>query len=89
MDCIKGPATTLYLWIQLLGKIKMEIIIWALKMAEMKRRLVENGNADDGTMFIAQHFSHNCGYIYDETVDLLKPSGFITAYDGMEVVIKN
>ena len=26
-------------------------------IAEMKRRLVENGNADDGTMFIAQHFS--------------------------------
>lgn len=58
-----------------------------IDIVEMKKRLIENGNADDDTLFIAQHFSHNCGYIYDETVEVLEPLGFIVAYDGMELVI--
>lgn len=56
-------------------------------IVEMKKRLIENGNGDAETTFVAQHFSHNCGYIYDETVELLKPTGFVVAYDGMTLEI--
>ncbi|MDF2566805.1 MAG: hypothetical protein K0R90_261 [Oscillospiraceae bacterium] len=54
---------------------------------EMKKRLIENGNADEKTIFIAHHFSHNCGFVYEDTVKLLEPHGFLTSYDGMAIDI--
>lgn len=54
---------------------------------EMRRRLLENHSAGEQTMWIAQHFSHNGGFVYDEAVTLLEPEGFLVAYDGMTITI--
>ena len=54
---------------------------------EMRKRLIQNGNACEHTQWIAQHFSHNCGAVYNDAQTLLAPHGFTVAYDGMTVQI--
>lgn len=51
----------------------------------IKNRLLENGNADENTIFCLNHFSHNGGYTYDELVPIAQEKGFIVSYDSMEV----
>lgn len=59
-----------------------------LKGCEMiKERFLENGNANEKTVFCLNHFSHNGGYTYDELVPVAEEKGFIVSYDGMEVEI--
>ena len=48
-------------------------------------RMRKQGNIDDKTILIVNHFSHNGGDTYDDMVELTKPHGIITSYDGMEV----
>ena len=50
---------------------------------EIKRRLIENGSADENTVFVANHFSHN-GYPGQKELEALVP-GFIVARDGLEI----
>ena len=53
---------------------------------EVKRRLVEQGNADGETIFAVNHFSHNGGnVIYDKMCAAAREVGFIVSYDGMEI----
>jgi phosphoribosyl 1,2-cyclic phosphate phosphodiesterase len=58
-----------------------------LDIQEMRRRLIGNGCADDNTQWIANHFSHNYGYVYEDAAKLLQPAGFTVSYDGMVVEI--
>jgi len=52
---------------------------------KVKERLIQIGCADDNTIFILTHFSHNGGLLYDELVEAARPYGFEIAYDGFEV----
>ena len=52
---------------------------------ETKKRLIELGCADNSTIFILNHFSHNGHISYDELLPLANERGFIVSYDGMEI----
>lgn len=53
---------------------------------EVKERLISQGNADENTIFVVNHFSHN-GYdiIYDDMKAEAGKFGFDVSYDGMEI----
>ena len=54
----------------------------------MKERLLKIGMADEHTMFVLNHFSHNGeNVIYEEFCALVEKHGFIVAYDGMNIEI--
>jgi phosphoribosyl 1,2-cyclic phosphate phosphodiesterase len=53
----------------------------------VKERLIKQGSADNKTVFIITHYSHNCNPLYDEMVKLANDNGFIATYDGMEITI--
>lgn len=54
---------------------------------EVKNRLEELGCADGNTKFIITHFSHNNGMLHEELEQAAEKYGFITAYDGFELII--
>lgn len=43
------------------------------------------GIADENTIFVANHFSHNGGQTYDELVPEMAKHGIVVAYDGLEI----
>lgn len=47
----------------------------------MRERLIENGTADEKTVFVANHFSHNGLVAYEDMQKRLP--GFVVSYDGM------
>ena len=51
---------------------------------KVRDRMLEMGIADEKTVFISHHFSHN-GYnvVYDEFVPIAAKEGFLVSYDGM------
>jgi len=53
--------------------------------AEVKKRLIGIGCADENTKFIVHHFSHNGGATYDELVPIAAKYGFEVSYDTMEI----
>ena len=54
----------------------------------VRERLIKIGCADENTMFICNHFSHNGkNVLYDQFCSIAKMYGFETAYDGMEIEI--
>jgi len=55
--------------------------------ARVKERLIKQGSADENTIFIVTHFSHNVGPLYDDMVQLAEKYNFIVAYDGMTIEI--
>lgn len=52
----------------------------------VKERL-QKSNANDETVFVVNHFSHNCKVIYDEFVPIAEKEGFLVSYDGFEIEI--
>lgn len=52
---------------------------------KVKDRLLKNGHATDNTIFCINHFSHNCGYIYDELCEFAEKDGFAVSFDGLEI----
>ena len=48
----------------------------------VRDRLLRQGTADEHTRFIINHFSHNCGMLYDEMVLEMTPKGFEVGFDG-------
>ena len=48
-------------------------------------RMKREGIADDKTVFVINHFSHNGGQTHDELCEAFKDKGLIVAYDGMEI----
>ena len=49
------------------------------------KRLAENGNVSEKTLFFANHFSHNGDPRQERLEKLLRPHGIVPAYDGLEV----
>lgn len=52
---------------------------------EAIERLKKQGNVDDKTVLIVNHFSHNGGATYDAMSKASKEHGIITSYDGMTI----
>lgn len=50
-------------------------------------RFARKGIIDTDTQLFYNHFSHNCGMIYDELVVAAEAYGFSVTYDGLEVEI--
>ncbi len=48
-------------------------------------RLKELGCADQNTILVLQHFSHNCAASYDKLVPIAQKLGFIVAYDSLTI----
>lgn len=58
------------------------------KCAEEKQRLLEIGAADDKTVFVLNHFSHNGkDVLYDDFSKIAKQYGFEVSFDGMEIEV--
>ena len=57
----------------------------ATENRRMRERLLASGAADEHTVFVANHFSHNGLLPYDELQALLPD--FLIAYDGMTVTV--
>ena len=51
----------------------------------VRDRMVGLGVADEKTVFVANHFSHNGRTSHEEMDDAARRKGFLCAYDGMEV----
>lgn len=49
---------------------------------EVKNRLISMGAANDKTIFIVNHFSHNLGCLHEEMVEQASAAGFLVSYDG-------
>jgi len=54
---------------------------------EVKNRLKELSCADENTIFVIHHFSHNSKLVYDELVPVATRKGFLVSYDGMTVEV--
>lgn len=52
---------------------------------EVIGRLKKEGIADEKTIFVSNHFSHNGGQTYDELVPEMAKHGIIVSYDGLEI----
>lgn len=55
--------------------------------AEQKDKLLKLGLADGGTVFVVNHFSHNGGWLHEETSQRAEALGMTASFDGMTVVI--
>jgi len=54
---------------------------------KVRERMLTLGCADESTLFVMTHFSHNGGLMHEELVSKGKDLGFLIAYDGMELEI--
>ena len=53
---------------------------------KVKDRLIKMNCADEKTIFVCNHFSHNGKNVsYDEFEKIAKEKGFMTSYDGIEI----
>ena len=55
--------------------------------AEVRKRLISIGCADEHTVFCANHFSHNGLADYDDLVPAAAERGILVSYDGMKIEI--
>lgn len=52
----------------------------------VRNRMIEIGAADENTVFVSNHFSHNgIGVLYEEFSNEAEKEDFLTSYDGMEI----
>lgn len=54
---------------------------------EVRERLKQNGNLDEKTVEIVNHFSHNCADVHERMEEQAAPFGLKVSYDGMKVEI--
>ena len=54
---------------------------------KMRDKLVSCGAADEKTVFVLNHFSHNSEVTYDELVKIAAEENFLVSYDGMVLEI--
>ena len=53
---------------------------------KVKERMLSMGIADENTIFVCNHFSHNgTNVVYDDFVPIAAREGFIVSYDGLSV----
>lgn len=53
--------------------------------AEQKERLMELGLADETTIWVVNHFSHNGGWLHEEISSQAEKYGMLASYDGMSI----
>lgn len=51
----------------------------------IKEKMISLGCADEKTIFVLHHFSHNGHVSYDEMLPIAEKAGFLVSYDGMEI----
>ena len=55
---------------------------------DYKAQFLKDGIADENTIFVLNHFSHNAkNVVYDDFSKIAEEYGFLTSYDGMEIEI--
>lgn len=59
--------------------MNLEDVIWT------KKKMLEEGIADENTVFVITHFSHNGDMTCDELDEFGREHGFLVAYDGFVV----
>ncbi len=74
LDCTGGPGMTGE-WRN--GHMSLKT---NLEVVEQMRK---EGMADDDTIIVCNHFSHNCGQVYEELVAEAAKYGILVSYDGM------
>lgn len=75
LDCTEGTNQSKYI-----GHMNLE------RCVALRERLKEIGVADDKTIFVLHHFSHNGGNaLYDDFKEIAAKEGFLVSYDGMEI----
>lgn len=52
---------------------------------DTKKKMIDIGCADENTIFVLHHFSHNGNLTYDELIPVAEKEGFLVSYDGMEI----
>jgi phosphoribosyl 1,2-cyclic phosphate phosphodiesterase len=57
------------------------------EVVKTKERMLKEGIADEKTIFISTHFSHNGGFLQEELERALEPFGIMPAYDGFKIEI--
>ena len=56
--------------------------------AEVRCRMIAEGYADERTVFVSNHFSHNgTNVVYDDFVPIAAREGLLVSYDGMKIRI--
>jgi len=54
---------------------------------KIKELLMTQGSADENTYFVSNHISHNGQINYDDFVLFSAGTGFVSSYDGMEILV--
>lgn len=85
MDFLKGRRLDLVSMDCTNGSLQKDYIghMGAADNLRMREKLLANGAADEHTIFVANHFSHN-GYVPEAEMEKLLP-GFKISYDGMKI----
>ena len=77
LDCTEADKPIHYV-----GHMNLE------RCVAMRERLLRIGMADEKTVFVLNHFSHNGGHVtYEEFVSIAEKCNFIVSYDGMNIKI--
>lgn len=77
LDCTEACNTADYV-----GHLSLD------RAVSLRDILVKEGIADNNTVFILNHFSHNGkNVVYNEFVPIAKKHGFMVSFDGMEIEI--
>lgn len=81
-DLISLDCTEACNHVEYVGHLSLE------RCVAMRDKFIEDGIADEKTIFVLNHFSHNGAKVnYDEFMPIAKSYGFLTSYDGMEIEI--
>ena len=77
MDCTEGDKIITY---GTHGNVERDV--------SMRQKMLDEKIADENTLFVMNHFSHNGGKVgYDTFVPIAAKHGFLVSYDGMEIEI--
>ena len=75
MDCTEGDKQIGY---DSHGNVERDVA--------MQKKMLDEKIADENTLFVMNHFSHNGGKVaYDTFVPIAAGHGFLVSYDGMEI----
>jgi len=75
MDCTYG------------ARDERQMHMGAPALVELRRVMLDRGLIDEGSRFIATHFSHNGGLLHHQLEELLRPEGIEVAYDGLSIAL--
>ncbi len=74
LDCTEAFRDTTYI-----GHLNLKRCI------NVKKQFLNDSIADNNTVFVLNHFSHNGNAVYDDFSHIAGENGFLVSYDGMEL----